>query len=391
MMVRGYIPAPRPADLIYAPIDLAVAVAEGMVRKGHKVDFFGPLGTDFQDKRINVRTLNLRPLVHNAAETTELFHDASRLTHYVPELWDSYLARDMFARARRGYYDLLHFHHPEIGLPFAKSFPTVPVLYTLHDPVFPWYREPFELYRSPNQHFVSISQNQRRDAPDLPYAATIYDGTDVHRFSFSAEHEGYLLCVGRIVPEKGFKEAVQLARETGNRLLIIGPVYPDSQDYFDQYIKPYLSDKILYLGYIEQHHLPKYYQKAKALLTPVQWEEPFGLTTIEAMACGTPVISLRRGAAPEIIQDGKNGFVVDSMAEMAKAIDKIDQIDRKACREHVQTTFALEQMVEGYETAYRRVIAQSSPIRRLRSEMSTRLQRSLNLTSRAVPRRSGGK
>jgi len=383
-MVRGYIPVPRPTDIVYAPIDLAVAIAEGLARKGHQIDFFGPLGTQFNSPRINVRTLNLRPLIHNAQETTELFHDSSRLTHYVPELWDSYLANDMLRRARRGMYDLLHFHHPEVALPFAKHFDGVPIVYTLHDPIFPWYRELFELFQTPNQHFVSISNNQRRDAPDLPYLANIYNGTDVHRFSFLADPEDYLLCVGRIVPEKGVKEAVQVARETGHRLLIIGPVYPESRGYFDQYIKPYLNDKILYLGYIEQHHLPKYYQKAKALLTPVQWEEPFGLTTIEAMACGTPVISLRRGAAAELIEDGRSGFIVDSIAEMIKAVRNIDQIKRKDCRQHVQDNFSNEKMIDGYEATYRRIMLHTNPVRRLRTRVSGKLQQSLNLTTKAV-------
>ncbi len=352
MMVRGYIPAPRPVDMIYAPIDLAVALAEGLSRKGHKVDFFGPLGTRFRDAHVNVHNLNLRPLVHNQQETTQLYTDRDLLTHYVPALWDSYFVNDMLSRAKRGLYDVLHFHHAEVVLSLAKKFSNVPIVYTLHDPILPWFRELFELYQSPNQHFISISENQRRDAPDLSYLANIYNGTNAHRFSFSAEHEDYLLCVGRIVPEKGIKEAVHIARATGNRLLIIGPVYPDSQDYFDQYIKPYLNDKILYLGFIEHAHLPKYYQKAKAMLTPVQWEEPFGLTSIEAMACGTPVISLRRGAAPEIIKDSKTGFIVDSIAEMIAAVENIDQINRRDCRTHVQNYFSIDKMVDAYEQAY---------------------------------------
>lgn len=383
-MVRGYIPAPRPIDMVYAPIDLATAIAEGLARKGHQIDFFGPLGTHFHTTRVNVRTLNLRPLVHNAQETSDLFHDSSRLTHYVPALWDSYLANDMLKRAHHGMYDVVHFHHPEVALPLVKHFEDVPIVYTLHDPVFSWYREAFELYHTPNQHFISISKNQRRDAPDLPYLANIYNGTDVHRFSFLAKPEDYLLYIGRVVPEKGVKEAIQVARETGNRLLIIGPVYPESQDYFDQYIKPYLNDRILYLGYIEQHHLPKYYQKAKALLTPLQWEEPFGLTTIEAMACGTPVISLRRGAAPEIIQDGKNGYVVDSIAEMINAVQNIDKIDRRACRKHVQANFSLEKMVDNYETAYHQVLLPAGPVRRLRRRVSSTLQQSIDLTTQVV-------
>lgn len=356
MMVRGYIPVPRPADMIYAPIDLAAAIAEGLAKRGHRIDFFAPLGTQLSGARVNVHTLNLRPLVRSQQDASDLFHNTSLLTHYVPELWDRYLARDMLARAARGCYDVVHFHHPEVALAAAKACPKVPIVYTLHDPIFPWYKELFELYATPNQHYISISHNQRRDAPDLPYLANVYNGTDTHRFPFGKQAEDYLLFVGRIVPEKGVKEAIQIARTTDHRLLIIGPTYPDGQGYFDQYIKPYLNDKILYLGHIEQGHLSKYYQRAKALLTPIQWEEPFGLTSIEAMACGTPVISLRRGAAPEIIKDGKTGYVVDSINAMIEAVRKVDHIDRRACREHVQANFSLDTMVDAYEAAFMRLV-----------------------------------
>lgn len=355
MMVRGYLPAPRPKDIIYAPVDLALAISDGLVKRGHSVDFYGPLGSE-APKGVTVRTRNLRPLIHNQPEMRELFGDTARMTHYVPELWDKYLVSDMFKRAKQGKYDILHFHHPEVALAEAQLNQDIPVAYTQHDPIFPWYKEMYELYHSPNQHFISISNNQRRDAPDLPYIKTAYNGVDVQHFPFCDDPEDYLLIAGRIVPEKGFKEAVQVARQTGNRLLIIGPTYPDTQDYFDQYIKPYLSDQILYLGFIENDQMWRYYQKAKAFLTPVQWEEPFGLTTIEAMACGTPTISLRRGAAPEIIQDGKTGYLVDSIAEMAAAVDKIPAIKRADCRDHVKAMFSLDQMVDAYEQAFEDIL-----------------------------------
>jgi len=296
MMVRGYIPAPKPADMLYAPIDLAVELADGLSTRGHNVDYYGPLGTEL--RIAHSTTLNLRPLASNGKEFQELLSTSEQMNHYVPSLWDTYLAEDMFRRAQLGEYDILHFQHPEVALPLARRYRDVPVMYTLHDPVFPWYKELFELYDSPNQHYVSISNNQRRDAPDLNYATTIYNGIDTDEFSFSNEHEDYLLYLGRIVPEKGVKEAVQIAEATNNRLLIIGPVYPSAQGYFDQYIKPYLNDKVLYLGYIERDKLRPYYQKAKALLSPIQWEDPFGMTSIEAMACGTPVIAIARGSMP---------------------------------------------------------------------------------------------
>ena len=356
MMVRGYLPAPRPKDIIYAPIDLAIAISNGLVKRGHTVDFFGPLGTTLE--HAGVKTRNLRPLVHNQQEIRELFGDNARMSHYIPELWDKYLSTEMFRGAKSGKYDLLHFHHPEIALAEGVINPDIPIVHTLHDPIYPWYKELFELYHSPNQHFISISNNQRRDAPDLPYVSTAYNGVDVQHYPYSESPEDYLLIAGRIVPEKGFKEAIQVAKQTNNRLLIIGPTYPDTQDYFDQYIKPQLDDQILYLGYVESDQMWRYYQKAKAFLTPVQWEEPFGLTTIEAGACGTPTVSLRRGAAPELIIDGKTGFLTDSIAEMAAAVEKIDTIHRSDVRDHIKDKFSIDKMVDAYEAAFEQVLLQ---------------------------------
>lgn len=356
MMVRGYLPAPRPADMIYAPIDLAVATAEGLAERGHDVTLFAPNGTSLSDK-VRVKTLNLRPLAHNLPEFKDLLADTEKLTHYVLSLWDKYLANEMLREAEEGKYDLLHFHHPEVALDLAKRHNSIPIVYTLHDPIYAWYKELFELYASPNQHFISISKNQRRDAPDLPYAATVYNGVDPQHWPLSTSSEGYLLCGGRIVAEKGIKEAIQVAKASGHRLLIIGPTSAGaSQDYFDQYIKPQLDDQILYLGFVEREQMWRYFQKAKAFLTPVQWEEPFGMTTIEAMACGTPVISLKRGAAPEIIKHGKTGFITNSIAEMIESVQKVDQLDRAACRDHVKKHFSTSIMVENYEAAYEKIL-----------------------------------
>jgi glycosyltransferase involved in cell wall biosynthesis len=355
MMVRGYLTVPGPADVIYAPIDLAAAIAEGLVRRGHEVDFFAPLGSHVVGA--SVETMNLRPLATNEPEFRRLINDPGLLGHIQPSLWDNIMGDEMFRRAALGRYDLLHFHHAEIALPHVRHNLKTPVVYTVHDPLSQWYKELFELYDSPNQHFISISNNQRRDAPDLRYARTVYNGVDLDFFPFSAEAEDYLLIAGRIVPEKGYKEAIELAQRTDHRLLIIGPVYSDQQGYFDQYIKPHLSEKILYLGAMEKSQLVRYYQKAKAFVTPIQWEEPFGLTTIEAMACGTPVITLHRGAAPEIVQNRKTGYVVGSMAEMAAAVKKIDKISRAACRLHVEKHFSTDRMVDEYEATFQKIVA----------------------------------
>ena len=382
-MVRGYLPVPRPSDLIYAPIDLAADIADGLAERGHSVDFYAPLGSELRSAQFI--TENMRPLATTAEEFQKIFGTSNeQINHYIPALWDTYLAEQMFRRARAGQYDLLHFHHPEVALRLARRYKDVPVIYTLHDPVWPFYKEVFELYDSPNQHYVSISDNQRRDAPDLRYAATVYNGIDTDEFSYNADHEEYLLYAGRIVPEKGVKEAIQVAEATDHRLFIIGTVPPSSQGYFDQYIKPYLNDKILYLGFIERDKMRAYYQKAKALLLPIQWEEPFGLTAVEAMACGTPAIAIQRGSMPEIIADGKTGFVVQSVGEMIEAVQKVNKLSRRACRDHVKSRFGLKQMLDGYEAVYHQVLAGRSPAVKIQHAARKTAHKGLSKTNKSV-------
>jgi len=353
MMVRGYISAPGPADIVYAPIELAVKLSEGLQKLGHQVDFYGPAGTHLD---VPVHTRGIRALVHDYKEFDKLLSSIDLLSHYIPGLWDQYLSSEMFQLAAKGKYDLLHFHHPEAAMPYARLFPKIPIVYTLHDPITDWWKELFQMYHTQNQFYVSISNNQRKPAPQLPYIGTIYNGIDLNEFTFSEKHQDYLLFVGRIVPEKGAHKAVELAKKTKHKLIIIGPTYPDQLYYFENKIKPHLNDQIKYLGFMDHKHLVKYFQGAKAFLMPIDWEEPFGLTMIEAMACGTPVIATRKGSVPEIVAHGKTGFIVDSMKEMIAATAKIDKIDRQQCRNHVQENFTIQTMVQNYIDAYKNVI-----------------------------------
>jgi glycosyltransferase involved in cell wall biosynthesis len=359
MMVRAYLASPVPNDIAYSPTGIAVAIAEGLAAKGHAITFFGPEGTSL--KGVTVQTNNVRALattqqqLYDLVAVTDLFHD------YIPSLYDQYVVKDMFERAMMGEFDVLVFHHPESAMGFAKLYPTVPVLYVLHDYLDEKRRQVIEMHHSINQHFVSISNSQRRDAPDFPYAATVYNGIDTDLFSFNPDAEDYLMYAGRIIPEKGVKEAIQVALKTDRRLIITGQVTPASQWYFDEHIKPHLSDKILYLGMIDKAQLTKYYQKAAALLVPIRWEEPFGLTMAEAMACGTPVIAFRRGSVPEVVKDGKTGFIVENTAEMIEAIENIDRINRQDCRTHVEKNFTNTRMVNNYEKVLHSLAPDTTP------------------------------
>lgn len=379
MMVRGFMPAPAPNDIVYSPLNVAIAVAEGLSRKGHDVTFFAPEGSNLQ---CNVETLDVQPLattfrgLNELVSTTDLFED------YLPSLYDQRMAKVMFERANKGEYDVVIFNHPESSIAYASLFPKVPVVYILHDYLDEKRRQIFDMHSSSNQHYISISNSQRRDAPDLPYLDTVYNGVDTDLFSFNEHAEDYLLFVGRIVPEKGVREAIKVALKTNKRLIIIGQLPPTSYAYFDTYIKPKLSDKILYIGAIDKEQLSKYYQKAQALLMPIQWEEPFGLTMAEAMSCGTPVIAFNRGAAAEVVKSGKTGFVVDNTAKMIEAVNKIKTINRKDCRTHVERHFTINRMVSAYESTLSSLTAQTKKPNKLK--FITKVEQISNKISRKL-------
>lgn len=350
-MARAYLTAPRPADMTNAPMDIAVMLAEGLAAQGHDITFFGPKGSSIQAP---VETLDLPPLASNMTEYSEVLAGEAKNSHNILGLWDQYMAQAMFEKARAGEYDLLHFHHPESALILAKLYPNIPVVYTTHDPIESWFRRALKLYNTPNQFFVSISDSQRSAAPELPYLATIHNGIDTATFTYHETPSDYLLFSGRIMPEKGVHTAIKVAQATNQKLIIIGAVYDGQQHYFDTQVKPHLNDQIQYLGFLDRHAIVHHYQHARALLFPVEWEEPFGLTLIEAMSCGTPVIATRRGSIPEIIVHGRTGFIGDNLKDLISAVGQLDSIRRHDCRRHVERHFSIQRMVADYYQAFQR-------------------------------------
>jgi len=361
-MVTGHFAAPPPKGIVYAPMDIAVEVSEGLVKKGHQVDFYGPEGTNV--KVTNIISAGLKALNQPEGEAITKGKNVGNVeVNKISNLWDQFLIAKMFEEAEKGKYDLLHIHPADRALPLAFSHPEIPVFYTLHDPIYPWRAEVFSMFASQNQHYISISDAQRKPAPNLNYAATIYNGIDLDEFPFSASHDNYLLFTGRLHPEKGLAEAVQVAKMTGEKLLIVGP--PVAGPYWDKKVAPYLDKNIQYIGFVARDQLFKYYQRAKATLVPIQWEEPFGLVLTESMACGTPVVAFERGAVPEIVIDGKVGFIIkdNNLEAMAGAIKKVDKIKRADCRKHVEQNFTIEKMVEGYEKVFYKILSRTKEMK----------------------------
>lgn len=359
-MVTGHFACPPPKGIIYAPMFIAQSVAEGLARKKHKVFFFGPLGSKM--KAAKVISNGFRPLHGKKDHPIMTDPDVRGVeTGKIACLWDQYLVSLIYRKALRGEIDIIHIHPADMALPFGLAIENIPVVYTLHDPVYRWRATVFRTFQSKNQYFISLSNAQRKPAPDLRWIDTIYNGLDLKKFPFSKKPKNQLLFLGRILPVKGPDIAIQAAKTAGEKLVIAGA--PNQGRYWDEKIKPYLGKDVQYAGNISYEKTYKYYGLAKALLCPIQWEEPFGLTLIEAMACGTPVIAFDRGSVREIIKDGKTGFIVKNVNEMVGAIKKIDRIDRENCRKHVEKNFTIERMVGEYEKAFYKILSRHQKIK----------------------------
>ena len=188
--------------------------------------------------------------------------------------------------------------------------------------------------RSPRVGLISISENQRRPMPDLPWAATIPNAIDLSLYPCKPHRGEYLLFLGRFSPDKGAHRAIAVAMELGLPLKLAGKNRePKERQYYAEFIEPHVGHGgIEYLGEVSHGEKVELLQDARATLFPIEWEEPFGLVMIESMACGTPVIATRHGAVPEVIEDGRNGIIVDNYREMAAALDRADELDPMECR-----------------------------------------------------------
>lgn len=207
-----------------------------------------------------------------------------------------------------------------------------------------------ESYRT---NIAFISESARKQAMiDLPHSRVIYNGIDTDDFTFG-EGGNHFIWIARVNKHKGIENAIAAAEKIGAKLTLAGRIDDTQQEYFDTVIKPRLNDKITFIGELSQEQLPEFYGSATALLYPIEWEEPFGLVVAEAMACGTPVIAYRRGSMPELIEDGKTGFVIDESVDLlAEKMKLVGNMDRKYVRKHVENNFSKEKMVDEYEKFY---------------------------------------
>jgi glycosyltransferase involved in cell wall biosynthesis len=265
-----------------------------------------------------------------------------------------------------GDFDLLHFHLDYYPLSLFSRLPT-PFVTTLHGRLdLPEHRPVFESF--PKAPLVSISESQRQLLPSAPWAGTVLHGLPAEALRPLDVTPSYLAFLGRISPEKGLPDAIRVSRLTGIPLKIAAKVDRVDVDYFDDEIRPLLAQPgIEFIGEINDAEKSEFLSGAVALLTLIDWPEPFGLVMIEAMACGTPVIAYPRGAVPEVIESGLTGFIVGDADEAAAAIANVGTLSRAKVRERFEERFTSRRMAQDYLKLYARLAKPQAPVARNRA------------------------
>ncbi len=315
----------------YGPWEqVASLLTEGLVARGEDVTLFATADS-----------------ITGAALESVLPHGYAEDPAMDGRIWEAmHVAR---ALERSGDFDLVHNHLDWLPLAFARSW-GAPLLTTIHGfsgaAILPVYQRAVSAY-------VSISDADR--APGLDYLATVHHGIDLDEFTATAEAGDDLVVLGRIHPDKGTADAIEIARRTGRRLLICGPVVDDA--YFAERVAPHVDgERVVHLGSIGPAERDRVLGAAAMLLHPIGFDEPFGLAVIEAMACGTPVVAYRRGAMPELIDEAVTGFVVDGLDEAVAAVPRAARLDRVQVRGVAERRFGVERMVDEYLAIYRRLL-----------------------------------
>jgi glycosyltransferase involved in cell wall biosynthesis len=311
-------------------------LTEELVRQGHEVTLFASGDSKTSAKLVPCcdRALRLNPSVKDA------------LPYHIIMLEE--------VRKRADQFDLLHFHIDFLHAPMVRQL-AARTLTTQHGrldlpDLAPFYGVFREL------PLVSISNNQRRYLPHANWVGRVHHGLPRDLLPFKPRPSGgYLAFLGRISPEKGPNRAIEIAARAGMPLKIAAKVDRVDQAYWDEFIHPMVKahPNVEFIGEIDEHEKAAFLGDAAALLFPIDWPEPFGLVMIEAMACGTPVIALRRGSVPEIVEEGVSGFVVDTVEQATAAVRRIPNLDRAKVRNAFERRFTAERMTRGYLEIYR--------------------------------------
>lgn len=317
----------------YGPWEqVASTIAEALVAKGFDVSLFA--------------TGDSRTAGHLEAICSGPYAEDKDMD---PKVWEGLHISNLMEKASD--FDIIHNHYDFLPLTYSRLIDT-PMITTIHgfssEKIIPVYQK----YNTTST-YISISNADRH--PDLKYHRTIYHGIDSTKFKFNRQKEDYLLFYGRIHPHKGTLEAIQIAKKSGFPLKIAGLV--QDQDYFNLVIQPQIDDiQVTYLGNVDQMEGNQLLGGTKALLHPILFDEPFGLSVAEAMMCGTPVIAFNRGSMPELIEHDKTGFLVNGVTEAVEAVKKLNALNPFTCREHAMAKFSIEKMITEYIEVFKNIV-----------------------------------
>jgi glycosyltransferase involved in cell wall biosynthesis len=338
ILAPAWIPVPPPA---YGGIEQIVALlARELAVMGHEVRLAAPPSSEVEGVRISSPLDRLPDAIGAAAD--DLLHVLRGLD----------LLRDV---------DVIIDHSGALGALMTAQSGT-PAMHVVHGPLDP---APLQVYEAiaarAGLHLVAISQAQRDSAPHLPFLGVCHNGLDPSEPPFRAEPEGYLAFLGRMAPEKGAGEAIEIARRAGLPLLIAAKCREEAErEYFQRAVEPELGSDVVWLGEIRQREKYDLLAGARGLVFPIDWSEPFGMVMIEAMACGTPVLATPRGSVPEVVIDGETGFIRDSVDGLVEAAGRLGEIDRTRCRQHVADRFSGRAMARAYERVVGDLLAAGS-------------------------------
>src|SRR5215204_689044 len=346
MLSPPWIPVPAPA---YGGIEEVVRLlCEGLTANGHDVTLFAPPGSD------------------SCAAVVPVLEEPHPDEIQKAQFEADHVARafaEVDAAAKRGEpFDVIHDHVGHTALAMADRV-SAPLVHTLHGP-FDDAACRFYAQHGRKARIVAISQAQLDSAPpEMGGGDVVHNPIDCAEWPFSEQKDDFLLWIGRMSPDKGPQRAITAAREAGAPLVLAGPVQPGQEEFFAAEVEPQLGrDGIEYVGEADSARKRDLYQRARALLMPIRWPEPFGLVMVEALACGTPVIAFPEGSAPEVVEQGRTGFVVPDEHVMAQAVDRLGEIDPSDCRDACERRFGVPAVVRGYEQVYRAAAARRVPV-----------------------------
>jgi glycosyltransferase involved in cell wall biosynthesis len=322
----------------YGGIEVVVAdLVDALVTRGHKVTLIGA-GTHATRAQRFVATFNEGPANQLGELEPEIVHTA-KVAALLEEL-------DV---------DIIH-DHTQAGPLMARGRLT-PTVVTAHGPV---HDDAGDFYRALGDtvQLVAISDVQRASSPDLAWSATVHNAIRAETFPFRADKDDYAIFLGRFHPHKAPHLAIDAARAAGMPIVLAGKCSePIERDYFSREIEPRIGRDVTIFGIADGTAKRRLLAHAACMIFPICWEEPFGMVVIEAMACGTPVVALRRGAVPELIEHGQTGIIVDDPDEIPEAIARARRLKPAACRKHIEANFTVEVMAEGYEEVYQRSLS----------------------------------